>query len=208
MENLSPLVKKIIEKAEAEAAQIVAEAKASASSLIAAGHAEAAHKAAGILAEAETKGQETVRRSKVQAGLALRNDVLARKGYWVRKAIEELPKKLHSLNDKDYSAMIRGFVLSVAPLGLVKVLPAENDKAVFDAAFVKGMNEVLSARNQETTLILTGEYVDIEGGLLLEGENVSVDCSLASICEYHQEALEPIIAFALFPEKGADKGLS
>jgi vacuolar-type H+-ATPase subunit E/Vma4 len=198
MENLSPLVKKIMEKAETEAAAIMAEADSVAGRVKEASRTEASQRSAAILQNARSKGQESIRRANVQASLAIRNDILAEKGKWVWDVLNELPIKLHSLNDKDYATMLRGFVLSVAPLGLVHVLPAPKDKGIFDSAFVKGMNEVLQARGQETTLILTGEVADIEGGLLLSGENVSVDCSLRSICEYHADELEPIISAALF----------
>jgi len=207
MENLSPLVKKIIERAEAEAAGIVAEADEAALKVLEGAGAESLDKVAAILREAEAKGQETVRRARIQAALSLRNGALEKKGEWVREILAALPAKLHSLNDKDYSAMIRGFVLSVAPTGLVRVVPAEADRAVFNSSFVMGLNEVMEARGQDTTFILPGETEDIGGGLLLLGDNVSVDCSLDSICEYHTEVLEPIILEALFPEGTPDKGL-
>lgn len=207
MENLSPLVKKIIERAEAEAAGIIAEADEAAIKVLEAAGAESLDKVAAILREAEAKGQETVRRARIQAALSLRNSALEKKGEWVREILAALPEKLHSLNDKDYSAMIRGFVLSVAPTGLVRVVPAEADRAVFNSSFVMGLNEVMEARGQDTTFILPGETEDIGGGLLLLGDNVSVDCSLDSICEYHTEVLEPIILEALFPEGTPDKGL-
>lgn len=200
MDNLSPLVKKITLKAEEEAAAILSEAEASASKAALAAQAEAKEKAAAILAKAEAKGKEDVRRANVQASLAVRNAGLAEKGKWVADVIESLPAKLHSLNDKDYATMLRGFVLAVAPLGLVHVLPAPKDKEVFNSAFVSGMNEVLQGRGQDTTLILTGDDADIEGGLILKGDNVSVDCSLLSICEYYGEELEPIVSAALFPD--------
>ncbi|HOA14876.1 MAG TPA: V-type ATP synthase subunit E family protein [Bacillota bacterium] len=207
MENLSPLVKKITERAQAEAASIIAEAEEAALKTLEAAGAQSLDKVAAILREAESKGQEMVRRARVQASLSLRNGALEKKGEWVRKVLDALPGKLHSLNDKDYSAMIRGFVLSVAPTGLVRVVPAEADKALFNSSFVKGLNEVMEARGQDTTFVLPGETDDFEGGLLLLGENVSVDCSLASICEYHTEVLEPIILEALFPEGTPDKEL-
>lgn len=201
MDNLSPLVKKIMQKAEEEAAVILAEAEASAKKTAEAASSEAGLKAKEILANAEALGKEAVRRANVQASLAVRNASLAEKGKRVNEILESLPAKLHSLNDKDYATMMRGFVLSVAPLGLVHVLPAPRDKEVFNSAFVSGMNEVLQGRGQDTTLILTGDDADIEGGLLLKGDNVSVDCSLLSICEYYGEELEPIVSAALFSDE-------
>lgn len=200
MDNLSPLVKKITEKAEQEAALILSEAEAYAKKAASDAEAEARQKAAAIFAKAEAHGAELTRRANVQASLAVRNAILAEKGKWVADVLNSLPAKLHSLNDKDYATMLRGFVLAVAPLGLVHVLPAPKDKEVFNSAFVSGMNEVLQGRGQETTLILTGDEANIEGGLILKGENVSVDCSLASICEYYGEELEPIVSAALFPD--------
>lgn len=200
MENLSPLVKKIMAQAEAEASQIIAEAEAYCRKVAEEGEAEAKRKSEAVLAKAEAEGRENVRRASVQASLSLRNAALAEKGKWVAEVLADLPSKLHSLNNKDYATMLRGFVLAAAPVGLVHVHPAEVDKDIFDCSFVKGINEALQARGQDTTLILTGERADIEGGILLEGENVSVDCSLDSICEYHKEELEPIILAQLFPE--------
>jgi vacuolar-type H+-ATPase subunit E/Vma4 len=199
MENLSPLVKKIMAQAEAEASQIITEAEAYSRKLAQEGEAEAAKRSDAVLAKAEAEGRESVRRASVQASLSLRNAALAEKGKWVAEVLADLPSKLHSLNDKDYATMLRGFVLAAAPIGLVHVHPAEVDKGIFDCSFVKGINEALQARGQETTLILTGECADIDGGILLEGENVFVDCSLNSICEYHREELEPIILSQLFP---------
>ena len=201
MDNLSPLVKKIMQKAEEEAAAILAEADALAKKTAEAASSEAGLKTKEILAKAEALGKEAVRRANVQASLAVRNACLAEKGKRVSEILDNLPAKLHSLNDKDYATMMRGFVLSVAPLGLVHVLPAPRDKEVFNSAFVSGMNEVLQGRGQDTTLILTGDDADIEGGLLLKGDNVSVDCSLLSICEYYSEELEPIISAALFSDE-------
>lgn len=200
MENLSPLVKKIMAQAEAEAAQIIAEAEAYCRKVAEDGEAEASRKSETILARAEAEGRENVRRASVQASLSLRNAALSEKGKWVAEVMADLPSKLHSLNDKDYATMLRGFVLAAAPIGLVHVHPAEVDKEIFDCSFVKGINEAIQARGQDTSLILTGECADIEGGILLEGDNVSVDCSLDSICDYHKEELEPIILAQLFPE--------
>ena len=200
MENLSPLVKKIMAQAEAEAAQIIAEAEAYCRKVAEDGEAEASRKSEAILARAEAEGRENVRRASVQASLSLRNAALSEKGKWVAEVMADLPSKLHSLNDKDYATMLRGFVLAAAPIGLVHVHPAEVDKEIFDCSFVKGINEAIQARGQDTSLILTGECADIEGGILLEGDNVSVDCSLDSICDYHKEELEPIILAQLFPE--------
>ena len=200
MENLSPLVKKIIAQAEAEAAQIITEAEAYCRKVAENGEAEASRKSEAILARAEAEGRENVRRASVQASLSLRNAALSEKGKWVAEVMADLPSKLHSLNDKDYATMLRGFVLAAAPIGLVHVRPADVDKEIFDCSFVKGINEAIQARGQDTALILTGECADIEGGILLEGDNVSVDCSLDSICEYHKEELEPIILAQLFPE--------
>lgn len=200
MENLSPLVKKIMAQAEAEASQIIAEAEAYCRKVAEEGAAEAARKTEATLAKAEAGGKEGVRRAGVQASLSLRNAALAEKGKRVAEIMADLPSKLHSLNNKDYATMLRGFVLAAAPIGLVHVHPAEVDREIFDCSFVKGINEALQARGQDTTLILTGDCADIEGGILLEGENVSVDCSLDSICEYHKDELEPIILSQLFPE--------
>lgn len=200
MENLSPLVKKIMAQAEAEASQIIAEAEAYCRKVAQEGEIEAARKSEAVLARAEAEGRENARRASVQAALSLRNAALAEKGKWVAEVLADLPSKLHSLNNKDYATMLRGFVLAAAPVGLVHVQPAEVDRDIFDCSFVKGINEAIQARGQDTTLILTGECADIEGGILLEGENVSVDCSLNSICEYHKEELEPIILAQLFPE--------
>ena len=200
MENLSPLVKKIMAQAEAEAAQIIAEAEAYCRKVAEDGEAEASRKSETILARAEAEGRENVRRASVQASLSLRNAALSEKGKWVAEVMADLPSKLHSLNDKDYATMLRGFVLAAAPIGLIHVHPAEVDKEIFDCSFVKGINEAIQARGQDTSLILTGECADIEGGILLEGDNVSVDCSLDSICDYHKEELEPIILAQLFPE--------
>jgi len=200
MDNLSPLVKKVMDKANEEAEAILREAQAETAEIARKAAEEAADKAGAIRAKAEANGLEQVRRAQVQASMAIQNAILAEKGKCMDEILSELPSKLRSLNDRDYANMLRGFVLSSAPLGLVTVLPAEKDKDILDSTFVKGLNEVLQAKGQETTLILTGEVADIDGGLLLIGENVSVNCSLSSICSYFKDELEPIIADALFSD--------
>lgn len=208
MENLSSLINEVIGKAEAQASQIIADSEAAAILTLGSVDPSTEEIVGTIMREAENRGQEIIKRAKVQASLSVRNEMLERKSKWVSDVLSQLPDKLHALNDKDYKAMIRGFVISIAPSGLVKVIPATADKGLFDSNFVKALNEVMDAREQDTTFILTGETVDVEGGIILEGENVTVNCSLASICDSYSDVLEPLVSDAMFVEGNSPKELS
>ncbi|HPU95363.1 MAG: V-type ATP synthase subunit E [Firmicutes bacterium ADurb.Bin153] len=200
MENLSAILESIDKKARIEAASMIAKAEESAARIVSEGKAKARAEEERIVDDALAVSEEELRRVKVTAGLEARNEILASKGSMISGVLAELPAKLHSLTDKDYACLIRGVVLSFAPLGLVHVIPAEVDKEVFNSTFVMGINTALEARGQETTLILTGETLEASGGLVLKSDTVTVDCTLESICEYYKEALEPIISTALFAE--------
>lgn len=200
MENLSPIVENILGKARTEADAIIRKAEEAAAKANAGALASAEAHEAKIAADAAKAGEEELRRARIASSLEARNRVLEAKNKLIAEVLAELPAKLHTLNSRDYSNLMRGFVLSVAPMGLVHVIPAEIDSDAFNSAFVMGLNQALQSRGQDTTLILTGEKLQSSGGLILKSDTITVDCTLESICGYYKDALEPVISSALFSE--------
>ena len=215
------VIKKIQDKAAAEAEAITNAGKAEAEAL-----------RSSILDEAQTKADAITDRGSSQAELILRGGVqeaeldnkisyLNTKHDLLNKAKLTAKKQLNKLSDKDWGELYTKLVSQYAMNGAVTIQASERDLPKFrnktfcadnfgekksllsrDKLLHEYWGKLLSdERNEKVSVTVSDEPADIDGGIILCGDEYDIDLSFDAILDEIFEQNEKEIADSLFGRK-------
>jgi V/A-type H+-transporting ATPase subunit E len=199
MAGADMILKKILDDARKDAAQMLTEARERAETTqerskagIEAAKQEAEQKAGR---DAEQRKERTLRMAQLDA----RKEELAMKRELIDEAFSFALRRLIAM-DPDRKGVLFERMLYSSAQGGETVLPAQDDKNIFTQEFLEKINNNLS-REGKTAVRLGDIAPGIQGGFLLALGGMECNCSLESLLRQERDALEPAVARALFPAK-------
>jgi vacuolar-type H+-ATPase subunit E/Vma4 len=187
MEQQNPIIQRILSDADAKAAEIIAAARAKADSLVADNSARADVTRQNLLQKCEQNRSEMVKNALSNAQLDVRKYRLKSKQAVVADAYEAAYRQLLSLPEKDYIKLLERLLKKYASEGEV-VRVSQKDSAIISAAFLAKLN--LNLR--------LGAPVDIDGGVILEGNGYDKNLSLKVLVNSTKEKTETELSKILF----------
>ena len=192
---LADIIEKIETEASAEAAALVVAAEERALQILERARSEAAQAHDADLAEATEQAQREAARTVVAARRAARDEGLSRKRALVSEVLEQVIASLTSAPAGVYAGFLARQVAAAAWGGETAHLGSADTRLA--DAFAEGVR--MSAPGLDITIADTP--APFEHGVLLVGDRVRVDLSLASIVGERREELEHLVASILF-ERG------
>ncbi|RJP24189.1 MAG: hypothetical protein C4520_04680 [Candidatus Abyssobacteria bacterium SURF_5] len=195
---LEDILKKINEEARAEADSLLSLARAEAQSIREKARREADDLKATLMREAERRAKSHAERIRILAGLDQRKEILAVKKRLVDESIEEARKKILNLPPEEYLAFLKPLILNAVESGNEEIVPAEREKDLFTAAFLRSLNDALGPERGH--LRLSAEAGAFSGGCVLREGNRETNLTLSSLIESNRDMLEPQVARVLFGE--------
>lgn len=197
MEGINKITDRISEDVRLEIAGIADQARTEAEG-IRARYAEQADKAAAdILARGRKAADERVERLGSVARLEAKKTLLAAKQELVNKAFDQALKNLCSLPEAEYTALLAKLAAGAAKTGREQVILSQKDRTRYGKQVVTAANELLGAKGG---LTLAEAVRPLEGGLVLQGDRVEVNCSFETLVRLQRETLAGQVAQVLFAE--------
>jgi len=151
--------------------------------------------------ESEQKAREESHRLVVSEQLDLRKSLLTAKRKILDEFFSEARKRVRSMPKEDTAGFIRKLILERAITGGEEIVPAAQQKDLFQDEFIEALNESFSGRGNFS---LGEPSTDFSWGVILREGERTVDLSLEALFSQVIEESEPEVAALLFSEK--DKG--
>lgn len=197
MEGINKITDRISEDVRREIGEIAAQAQSEAEGIKARCTQQAEKETAEILARGRKAADERVERLGSVARLEAKKTVLAAKQELVNKAFEQALKNLCALPEGEYTALLARLAAAAAKTGREQVILSQKDRTRFGKQVVTAANELLGGKGG---LTLAEEVRPLEGGLVLQGDRVEVNCSFETLVRLQRDALAGQVAQVLFAE--------
>ncbi len=176
--SLEKLLEKIRSDSQAEADGVLAVARAEAARM----EAEASNAADNIQSEQITKARNMAKRESMRilsnARSAARMTVLAAKRDMLARIMESARARIEQLSDPDYRAWLKDLLLAGARSGNEEILPAATDRHLFDAKFLREVNNELTGRGLAGTLKLSADDARAARGCVIREAGVEINLSV------------------------------
>lgn len=203
------ILRKIQEKAEAEAEAIRQDSAEKAETLRASILKEADRRAREILDAARKNAGQIRQSSRQQATLSARIEGLGQKHRCLDQVRALAKGEMQNFDDARWAALFTKLVLETPIPGEVEVQIPQKDLARYEdrqycekylpgyklsGSLLEGWSTLLTQRYQQPHILrLAEEYADIDGGLLLSGSeydiNLSFDALLSELFESHEKEI-------------------
>jgi len=192
------ILQKIRQEAEAEAAAVISAAKEKAEKSAEAILNAARERAAAIEKAAMAEAEEIRRRKMLSAGLEVRKNTLRRKREALDEAFALALKRLGSLSDERYEALMAKLVAGSAETGTETLCVARADMERFQNGLVDKLNARLAESGKQAGLTLSPVPANIEGGAIISGAKADVNASFEALIRFERENAEREVAGILF----------
>ena len=196
MDGLDKIIGKITAQGAADAEKKAQAAALKREKIMNAAAAEAERLADEMIREAEKKAQTFVVRAESGAQNASATALLAAKNAKIDAVIERALRELKELPDEEYFAVLKALAVKYAAPGAGVVRLSAKDLARLPASFASELNAAL---DEGKSLTVSGESVEIDGGLILEYGKILWNCSFDSLAEEFAEDVRDNARKALFP---------
>ena len=121
--------------------------------------------------------------------------LLALKQEMISRSFDEAAKKLVSLPEEQYVALLAKLAANAAVTGEEEIVLNAADRARVGEAVVKAANEKLGEKGSLTLSASTGDF---DGGLILRRGNIEVNCTSSLLVELCRGEMSAAIAGVLF----------
>ncbi len=196
MDGLEKIIGKITAQGAAQAEKKAQDAALKREKIIAAAQSEADKIADEIIREAEKKAQTAAVRAESGAQNAAAIAVLGAKNAKIDEVIARAIKELKELPDEEYFEVLRSLALKYAVPGSGVFRMNGRDLARLPDSFAAELNAALG---EGRSLVVSGDSIDIDGGLVLEYGKIIWNCSFDSLAEEFAEDVRDNARKALFP---------
>ena len=195
MKGTEKIIAHIRSDAEAQCGEILAEAQKKCDAIRADFDAQAAEAyaeriRAGVKSCAD-EGDSAARLGRMEA----KKELLALKQEMISRSFDEAAKKLVSLSDGEYVALLGKLAANASVTGEEEIVLNAADRARVGEAVVKAANEKLGEKGKLRLSESTGEF---DGGLILRRGNIEDNCTTALLVELCRGELSAAIAGVLF----------
>ena len=137
------------------------------------------------------EGDSVARLGRMEA----KKELLALKQGMISRSFDEAAKKLVSLPEEQYVALLAKLAANASVTGGEEIVLNAADRARVGEAVVKAANEKLGEKGKLRLSESTGEF---DGGLILRRGNIEVNCTTALLVELCRGELSAAIAGVLF----------
>jgi V/A-type H+/Na+-transporting ATPase subunit E len=153
------------------------------------------------LEKAQARADEIVKRRASSARLEKRKRILTEKDMIVGEVYAEVREKILALPDDEYLDLLKNLVVSHSVGGDEKVMLAKNDLVRFKARLPRWVEDITKESRRlgkTTTVEVSSETRDIEGGLILVRGRMEINLGLDVIIAETKYRLEGDVAQILF----------
>jgi len=189
--SLEKITQKILKDAKDQAQNIIGQAQREGEEIIAQETKKAESLKEDILFRASRQAAEEKKRVLTMAELESRNALLAARQALVKEVFEEALRRLQSLSDQEYRALLKRMFLKMAQGG-EEVIVSPADRTRISQDFLEELNLNLS---------LSSETRPIKGGFILRKGGVEINNSFDLLIYSLREEFEPEIVKILFESK-------
>jgi V/A-type H+-transporting ATPase subunit E len=196
--DLEEILGEIEYSASQEAEEILEQARAEAGSIISEARAEAERQASGIESETERRvaeikrsGESARQRSKREAILEVKQEVIA-------AVIQKTKEKLYELPDDEYFTLLAELASSCAIIGEGAVMFNAADRKRLPQDFEQKLGDMLP---NGAKLRISEETRPVDGGLILEYNGVEQNCSFEAIFNARCDEFSDMIRGMMFTEQ-------
>ena len=176
MNGIERITQRISADAQAGIDQALGEARAEAEKILAKYRAQADAEAADLDARNQKAAAEREERLAGTAQMEARKAALAAKQEMVEKAYELALKKLCSLPEEKYAAVLAELLIQASSTGKEEVIFSDKDRRKVGKAAVEQANKAGGKK-----LTLSGETRSIPGGFILRSGSVEVNCAFDTL---------------------------
>lgn len=176
MNGIEKITQRISADAQAEIDRVLGEARAEAEKITARYKAQADAEAAELDAKNKKAAAEREERLAGTAQMEARKAALAAKQEMVEQAYALALKKLRSLPEDKYTAVLADLLVQASSTGKEEVIFSDKDRREVGQAAVDKAN-----KDGGKKLTLSDETRSIQGGFILRSENVEVNCAFDTL---------------------------
>ena len=137
------------------------------------------------------EGDSVARLARMEA----KKELLALKQGMISRSFDEAAKKLVSLPEEQYVALLAKLAANASVTGGEEIVLNAADRARVGEAVVKAANEKLGEKGSLTLSASTGDF---DGGLILRRGNIEVNCTSSLLVELCRGEMSAAIAGVLF----------
>ncbi len=152
---------------------------------------------ARIEKEAGAAAEERTRRMAAVADLEYRKMLLAAKQEMMQKAKDLALEKLASLDDAQYTSLMKNRLLECAKSGEGEIAVSKKEKKL-DEAFLKEVNNELKSTTGKGNITFHPEKRDMLGGFIYIDGGMEINMSLVALLNESWQASETDVAGVLF----------
>mgnify|MGYP000904152246 CR=1 FL=1 len=189
---------RILEDAEAKAAQILEQAESEARKIKENALIEAEQKKAEILKKGEEDGKEIYRRMLSEASLEGRKEILKAKQELIESAFALAMDKLCSLPDRDYQSLLEDMAAEAAKDEEGEILLSGKDKNRIQKDFIKNINRKIKDSGKKGKLELSEDSIKTVGGFVLRYKDMEINNTFEVMFEMLRPRLENDVVGILF----------
>lgn len=198
MTGTDRIKEKIMEDARKTAEQILSDARSEAQEIISAAEKEALVAITRVKDSAEEEGVNQKKRMFAIASLEERKNALKARQDMVDRAFAEAMNKLVTLPDKEYSTVLKHYIIQSVREGVGEFLLNEADKKRLGEAFVTELNEALKKAGKNASLTLAKDVIRAKGGFILRYGEMEINSTLEIMMSQLRPQLEVQVANILF----------
>lgn len=195
MDGMDKILERISADAQAEADRILAQARDQAREIRERYALQAQREAQAILERGRREAARLAERLDGAAQLERGRAELAAKQEMVEEAFRLALKELRELPREDYVSLLVGLAARASSTGREELIFSQTDRATVGKAVVQAANRMLRGGK----LTLSQECRSMEGGFVLRGDGMEVNCGLAAMLRWERERLAVDVAGVLFP---------
>ncbi|MFQ5793788.1 MAG: V-type ATP synthase subunit E [Candidatus Bipolaricaulia bacterium] len=196
--SVEKIVEKILSEAQTEADRTINEAKSQAEEIRRTGKDEAERARKPILDKAHREAERRRRMHRSLAELDTRNRLLATRRELLDQVFAEVNRRLAEIDEASYKNLLQRLIVEATETGTEQVVVSAADRKRLGNGFLESVNAELKRSGKTGALDYANETREINGGVVLKGENYEINVSFATLLRGAQESLEAEVARMLF----------
>lgn len=195
MNGIENIIARIDDDARQESQAILEQARTQAQAILEEYRAQARREAEAILERGRTAAAQQGQRLDSAAQLEGRKALLAAKQELIQAAFDRALEKLRGLPREEYISLLADLAAKASSTGREKLIFSQTDRAAVGKAVVMAANQRLG----DGALTLSEECRNMEGGFVLSGGAVEVNCSFEALLRQARAPLTAPVTAVLFP---------
>ena len=201
MNGIDRISQRILDDAQAKAAQIIEEARQRARSIKDKKTEEAEKNNQKIHKNNKAKAQERRQRMLGAAELEMRKEVLASKQQMIDEVMEKTKEAIMDMPRGEYGKIVSNMLLESAQ-GHEEVIFSVSDEGRLDQSLIDEVNKMLKGQGKRGELKLAPERGEFDGGFILRSGGMEINNTFGAILRMNRNHLEARLAEILFGKEG------